>query len=258
MFTIIIATHDRPMLLGRALRSLIDQTYQDFQVIIIADESKYIPPYNELLLLAGRYIYVLRSGTPGPAESRNVGLALVKTDYTLFLDDDDTFEPGHLAGLAKAIGTLRPEIAYCDFQVIDEDRNLSPPQILKTYPINLGLIDVKSLYVKNTIPNCALVFSSSLIASLRFDPTLIIYEDWDFLLHATRRAPLTHVEINSVFIHKSWAEGAANQRRGAGSNDKVVEQTLQIYKRHPAPDDIRLARQKFFVGAGLNLPIEEF
>ena len=101
MFSIIVPTHDRPELLARALRSLQAQTWRDFTVIVVSDSPRYVAPYAELQALQGRYLYVLRSSGPaGPAASRNLGQRLAQAPYLMFLDDDDSFEPDHLARLA--------------------------------------------------------------------------------------------------------------------------------------------------------------
>ena len=258
LFTIIIAAHGRPWLLGRTLKSLLDQTCQDFFVIVVADEALSPPPYEELKGLAGRYLYILRSGVPGPAESRNLGLELTKTDYVVFLDDDDTFEPNHLAALAEQIDPARPQIAYCSFKLVDEDREAIPPKILKVSAAYIGSVNPSSHLIRGIIPNSCLVFSTSITKNIRFDSSLVIYEDWDFLLEAMKIAELTYINVNSVLIHKSWGETMANQRRGSSHNDRLVEQTLLIYRKHPAPEEIRKARQNFFLDAGLTLPLELF
>jgi glycosyltransferase involved in cell wall biosynthesis len=103
MFTIIVPTHDRPALLARTLRSLSAQTWSDFTVVVVSDSARYVAPYAELQALEGRYVYVLRSGSPGPAASRNMGQRLADATYLLFLDDDDSFEPQHLAVLAARL-----------------------------------------------------------------------------------------------------------------------------------------------------------
>ena len=110
MFTIIIPTHDRPYLLHRALQSLARQTFRDFTVIIVSDSSQYIAPYADLGTLPGRYLYVLRNDRPGPAESRNLAIELVTTEYAFFLDDDDALEETHLEALAAVVRNSRPEI----------------------------------------------------------------------------------------------------------------------------------------------------
>ena len=93
LFTVIVTTHLRGPLLARALASLRAQTFQDFEVIVVADAldagtaqacAEWLRPQDQFLK---------RSGKPGPAESRNVGLRLAKGEWILYLDDDDTHEP---------------------------------------------------------------------------------------------------------------------------------------------------------------------
>ena len=60
LFTIIIPTHSRPILLRRALQSLAAQTYKHFQVIIVDDDAAYVPPFESFRALEGRYTYVIR------------------------------------------------------------------------------------------------------------------------------------------------------------------------------------------------------
>lgn len=260
MFTIIVTTHERPHLLRRTLRSLIEQTYQDFQVIIVSDSSLYLPPYEELLLLEGRYTYVIRSGIHGPAESRNIGVQLAQTDYVMFLDDDDTFESSHLESLANCIGDQRPDIVYCNFQIWKEDRTINPPKLVSAEAFSLEGVDHDSLYIKNVIPNNCLIYRKDVIKDIKHDTTMRLYEDWDFLLQCLGGSKLTYLPIFSVIIHKTIsADAEENMRRGNTRQDLVVSTTLDLYKKYKAPsDDVRLARQSFFAAAGFDLDISFF
>lgn len=260
LFTIIITTHDRPLLLRRALQSLIAQTYQDFKVIIVSDSAAYIPPYEEFLALQGRYVFVLRSGVNGPAESRNMGLALANSKYVMFLDDDDAFEPTHLESLAAFIGDSSPDILFCSFSICTEDRTKNPPEAVSFETFSIAEITRESIYVRNTIPNNCLIYRREIIANNMHDTSLRIYEDWDFLLLCLREHALTYVPIYSVVIYKTISpEAEENMRRGNTRNDLVCSATLDLYKKHPAPDmETRLARQSFFSSAGINLPLDSF
>ena len=188
-------THDRPLLLRRTLASLIAQTHADFQVVVVADSAAYVPPYQELHALHGRFTYVIRSGEPGPAASRNLGLQVAEGDYIVFLDDDDTFQPGHLAALARAIGSgqARPELLFCDFQVQNEDRTVFPPTPLSSQAASIADVTADSIYVRNRIPNSCLAYRRDVVAAVRHVTDLIIYEDWDFLLACLRGRTLRHV-----------------------------------------------------------------
>lgn len=257
MFTIIIPTHDRPVLLRRTLQSLIKQSYRHFTVIIVDDSGAYIPPYEILQELQGRYVYMIRSGIKGPAESRNMGLDLVRSPYVIFLDDDDTFEPEHLQALAEQIGDSAPEIVSCDFRVVNEDRTQTPPLQLSTGNASTLASNATTVFIINRIPNSCLAYRRDVVAAVRYATDMVIYEDWDFLLSCIKGRVLRHVPINSVNIHKSLANAPENMRRGNSRDDLIAEAMLHLYKKHQAPDmATRLARQSLMASAGVPLPLE--
>lgn len=259
VFTIIIPTHDRPALLHRTLMSLARQTFRQFSTIIVSDSSQYIPPYEAFKALPEPAIYMLRSGKPGPAESRNYAIPLVRTPYALFLDDDDTFAPDHLENLAKAIehgGYAANDIVYCDFSVEEEDRSSQPPTSLKRSALSIPGVSRESIFISNVIPNSCLAFPTPILQSARFDPSLILFEDWDYLLACLADARLVHVPLNSVIIHKSHVAGEENIRRGNVNHEHLFGTTLAIYQRHRAPDEnTRQARHQRFLAMGIDIPV---
>ena len=261
MFTIIIPTHDRPLLLTRTLQSLSAQTCQDFKVVIVSDTAGYLPPYQELAKFDQRFDYVLRcSGTPGPAASRNLGLAIADGEYILFLDDDDTYRPDHLARLKARLLQDKPELLFYDFQIQNEDRTVFPPTPLPGgQPVSIADVTFDSVYVRNRIPNSCVAYRRDVLAGVRNETDLIIYEDWDFLLAAMHGRRLAHYATDGVVIHKSQATAPENMRRGNSRDDKIVEVMLQLYRKHPAPNmQTRLARQSLMAGAGVVLDLANF
>ena len=258
MFTIIIPTHNRPELLRRTLRSLAEQTYKDFKVIIIDDSSNYLPPYDEFLKLKNQYIYILRSGVNGPAESRNMGMAIADSEYILFLDDDDTLEAGHLQTLATHIGSTSPALLFCDFKVQNEDRTTSPPKHLSTDEISISDVTKNSVFVRNRIPNSCLVYRRDVISSVKYEADMLIYEDWDFLLECLKKHNLVHVPSSSVVIHKSRATSPENMRRGNTHDEKIVEVMHYLYNKHPGQNmETKLARQALMASAGISIALEQ-
>ncbi len=258
MFTIIVPTHDRPALLARTLRSLSAQTWRDFTVVVVSDSPRYVAPYAELQALEGRYVYVLRSGDPGPAASRNLGQRLADAPYLLFLDDDDSFEPDHLAVLAARLQISLPPLLVCDFKVRHEDRSTSPPHALGSAEVSLADVTADSVYVRNRIPNSCIAYRRDILADIRHAPDMELYEDWDFLLQCLRSHPLAHCASAGVVIHKSAADAPENMRRGNGSDDRIVAVMLDLYRRHPARNpETRLARQALLGSAGVPVPLDQ-
>lgn len=267
MFTIIIPTHDRPLLLKRTLASLIAQTCQDFKIVVVSDTPGYLPPYQELTQLDQRFDYVLRgTGVPGPAASRNLGLAMAEAeagadaDYILFLDDDDTYRPDHLARLKARLAQDRPELLFCDFQVQNEDRTVYPPALLPGgQALSIADVTFDSVFVRNRIPNSCVAYRRDVLRGVRHETDLIIYEDWDFLMAAMRGRKLVHFATDGVVIHKSQATAPENMRRGNTRDDKIVEVMLELYRKHPAPNlATRHARQALMAGAGVVLDLAHF
>lgn len=92
-FTIITPTYNRPTELTRAVESVLNQTYQDFQIIIINDSPDYnYQQFENKYLNNQKIIYIKNKYNSGVNFSRNIALEKTKdlnSDYVLFLDDDD-------------------------------------------------------------------------------------------------------------------------------------------------------------------------
>ncbi|AEE20035.1 glycosyltransferase involved in cell wall biosynthesis [Dokdonia sp. Hel_I_63] len=100
MISIIIATYNRAAYIGETLSSIINQTYTDFECIIIDDGSTD----NTSDIVAAitkedsRFTYIIRPETvkKGANHSRNYGYSLSKGNYVKFFDSDDVMLPTHL------------------------------------------------------------------------------------------------------------------------------------------------------------------
>lgn len=108
--SVVVPTHDRPVLLRDAVRSALDQDYAgDVEVIVVPDACEIdladlrVPDRHTLRV-------VPNDRTRGLAGARNTGILAARHDLVAFLDDDDTWHPGKLASqvdLLAAEPTLR-------------------------------------------------------------------------------------------------------------------------------------------------------
>jgi succinoglycan biosynthesis protein ExoA len=91
--TVVILTYNSAATVGACLESLVQQTYKDFEVIVVDDDSvddtiKVVSGYSAKLRLS-----VTRNGSRVIPRGRNIGLAESGRDYVAFLDSDDAAEP---------------------------------------------------------------------------------------------------------------------------------------------------------------------
>ncbi len=95
--SIILATYNRAHYIKEALDSILAQTYQNWECIIIDDRStdNTAEIVNEYIEKDNRFIYFFKpeSKPKGLPASRNVGLDLATGDYIVFVDDDDIVHP---------------------------------------------------------------------------------------------------------------------------------------------------------------------
>ena len=236
-FTIIIATHNRPVLLRRTILALATQTFKDFFVIIVDDTGSFLPPYQELKNLEDRYAYLIAPAFQGPGESRDMAVKMANSDYVLFLDDDDTYRPNHLHRIAEKIDNSATNIYFTDFTVINEERSeIAPPQFISHQSITISDATKDDIYVLNRIPNCCLVYPLKAIRTIQHDYDMKVYEDWDYLLQCLKKYDLEHLPIDSVNIHKCEPKDTNNFRRGNMNNEFIFETTAMLHQRYAAPN----------------------
>lgn len=105
LFSVIIPTHNGARFLERAVRSVLNQSASDYEVIIVDDGSTDATPalIEELVGQAAGTVHALRQDNRGPGAARNHGVGVASGRYLLFLDDDDELLPDALALFARAI-----------------------------------------------------------------------------------------------------------------------------------------------------------
>lgn len=126
--TIIVPIYKVEPFLRDCLESITNQTYRNFQCILVDDCS----PDNcgkicdEYVKLDNRFLVVHKEKNEGLSEARNTGLDLIEdTDYVCFIDSDDFVHPQYLEILYNTILQTNTEIVECKFYPIEENTTYS-------------------------------------------------------------------------------------------------------------------------------------
>ncbi len=111
-FSVIITTYNRAQLLRRALNSLVSQTEEDWEAIIVDDESTD-DTYLQVLPYLTTYVKIkyIKKAHSGEALSKNEGIRVSNGRFISFLDSDDEYDPGHLDS-RKAILMQNPLVKF--------------------------------------------------------------------------------------------------------------------------------------------------
>lgn len=158
--SVIIPTYNSGQYLCEAIDSVFEQTYHNFEILVIDDGSEDNTP--ELVGLYGDRVQYMRQENAGPSRARNRGILASKGSYTAFLDADDIWLPRKLE---KQIELLRkaPDAAliYSGFTKFDIEsdeevsvlpENISPKnmfdRLLADTIICLSTVVIRTLILK--------------------------------------------------------------------------------------------------------------
>lgn len=190
--------------LRQALASVADQSYSNIEVIVVNALGAEHPRLEDHC-----GTFPLRVVNPGGPLSRsragNLGLEAATGRYLIFLDDDDWFLPGHIAGLMMALGDQeKAQAAYADIVCMRETADHGWQQV---YVYNKSF-DRTALFIQNYLPIHAVLFARALIEDgCRFDEGLDVYEDWDFWLQVVARTDFVHVPQASAVYRIASSSG---------------------------------------------------
>ena len=134
--SVIIPTYNRADVLSRAIESVLEQSYQDFELIIVDDGStdgteSVVHQYDD-----DRLIYITQSNA-GANAARNRGIKAATGEYIAFLDSDDEFLPLKLARCVNVLSQAPPSCGgvYSSFRKI-RDGKVETVSIADPGPLN--------------------------------------------------------------------------------------------------------------------------
>jgi len=201
LISIIIPTYDRSAFLKEAIESVLKQTYQSFELIVV-DDGSTDDTAGVLSRYAGK-ISALSVNHGGPSAARNYGIKAARGDYIAFLDSDDLWLPGKLAAQMHFFHN-NPEARICQTEEIwmRNSVRVNPRQKHKKYS---GWIFDKCLPLCVVSPSAVMIHRSVFKQVGLFDETFPACEDYDLWL---RIAPLYPIYlIDKPFIIKRGGHG---------------------------------------------------
>lgn len=123
--SVVIPTHNRPELLKRAIQSVLDQSFQDFEIIVVDDGAEERGEEVVSGFRDKRINYVANQVSEGAPATRNKGMVNSKGEYIAFLDDDDEWLKDKLKKQVEALEREDKSVVmvFCGIKKYDEHGN---------------------------------------------------------------------------------------------------------------------------------------
>lgn len=133
--SIVIPVYNVERYLHRCLNSVINQTYQNLEIILVDDGStdnsgKICDEYA----VKDNRVVVVHKENGGLSDARNVGIERIHGEYLAFIDSDDFVSRHYVQGLLDALLECQADIAFCRYlKVLDNDGFKTKPKSVKLH-----------------------------------------------------------------------------------------------------------------------------
>lgn len=247
LVSVVIPTYNRTAFVGKAVASVLNQTFDDYEVIVVDDGSTDSTKDN--LKKFGDRIRYIHQKNSGVSAARNTGIAAAAGKWIAFLDSDDEWKPDYLLEQIKrvsAVAGLSMQAADCTVIDINGDSETyfeinGATGILKGK--NYLCIDKPFSFVVTHGPwiVCSIIFLREAISRAGpFDTSISISEDLDFVARVSLQGGfgLVNKDLVTAYRRRESTECLTNQaKKNPFGARKSTERILEKLKAIPSLDD---------------------
>ena len=229
--SVVIPLFNQAQYLPEAVESVLDQTYHDFEIIVVDDGST-----DESFAAARQYgekTRYIRQEKTGLGGARNTGIKASQGELIGLLNADDRWLPTYLETMVR-LADENPEAAvyYCCAQAMDEHSN-DLPQIFGGKSLPVKLMYESLLRANILIPSTVLVRKAIVSAAGLFDQTLRDIdscEDWDLWLRIAPKHDFVGVPMR-LTRYRLYGNTVSSPLTG------VQTAVRAVIEKHFGPDD---------------------
>ncbi len=245
--SVVLPTRNRARSIGRSIESVLDQTFTDFELIIVDDHSTDATDDVMTRYLGDHRVRFVSSVRHGCAAARNVGVMLARGRYVAFQDSDDEWLPRKLEKAVDALTQAGPQVGvlYTDMLAVDTEGRLGgfgAPDVERGVLINERKLDyqvcgigIQSAVIRRECFDVVGLFDEELRRWIDLDLFIRLSDRYDFI--RSREALV-------VYSHSSPADCISNDRPA------LVEARIRMlakYEYRLRPHPRQFAMQYFHI-----------
>ena len=189
MISVIMPLYNNEIYIVEAIQSVINQTYKDWELIIIndasTDNSKFIVQKFLEEEKDNRIVFIDLKENKGVSFVRNLGMKKAKGEYISFLDSDDLWDKNFLNELYRKIKETNGKLVYSKFAYFYNGDNIKINKaVMREGKIDKFIVKKKCRYeTEYTFHICAILVKKSLIETykIKFPEDQNLFEDGLFL-----------------------------------------------------------------------------
>jgi glycosyltransferase involved in cell wall biosynthesis len=234
----IIPVYNGAKYIERSIRSVLDQTVQPTEFIVVDDGSTdNSRDIIERMAAKNPSIRIITKPNGGQSSARNLGVASSTSSLIAFLDQDDAWYPDHLSELAKPFRKSPSRLGwvYSDLDQVDIDWNMVCHEFLQTMPTQHPKRDIVVCLQQDMfiLPSAALITREAFESVGGFDERLSGYEDDDLFLRLFRKGYANAFVRKALSAWRIHMESTSYTPRMARSRLVYMKKLIEFFPDNP-------------------------
>lgn len=182
LISVIIPTYNRGYVLKRAIDSVLNQTHESLELIIVDDGStddtkQLVDSIDDKRL--GYYLL----NHKGACAARNFGIDMAKGSYIAFQDSDDSWRKNKLERQLEIMKEKDASIIFCSSRRWNPAGTVS---VIFPDDIREGFLNYDEISVDNFVKTQCLLMKKECLNDVRFNPDLPRFQDWDLAMRLSK------------------------------------------------------------------------
>jgi hypothetical protein len=190
LISVILPTRERPDSLRRAVASVLRQTYENWELLIVNDSAEPVGPITD-----DERIRIIDASGRGVAAARNLGLSQASGDVIAYLDDDNLMDPDWLKAIALTLEQAPETEIMIGAQLVTPEPGAGEHHTIR-FPARF---DWERLIEANYVDMGMLAHRGG--NQTRFADELPAMVDWDFVVRLTKdRTPTMVPALSGLYL----------------------------------------------------------
>lgn len=251
MISVIIPTYNRGKMVVRAIKSVLDQTYQDIECIVVDDASTDDTECQISEIRDSRLHYLKLPQNRGACFARNAGVEASKGEYIAFQDSDDIWLPCKLEKQLAFLDATQSDIVFC--QMLSSNLITGKKYYFPNCFFSNKKVNGAQILSGNFASTQTLLGKRACFLQCPFDIHLHRMQDWDLMIALIQRYHVSY--LREVLVHSFVGQDSitSNPEKGIVSCQYLLKKWKNYYTGHArALSSVYTLMVKFQIQKGEN------
>ncbi len=216
LVSVIIPTYNRGYTIKRAIDSVLAQTHENLELIIVDDGStddtkQLIDSIDDKRL---SYYYLEHKGA---CTARNFGIDKAKGSYIAFQDSDDSWRKNKLERQLELMNEKEASIIFCSSERWNPAGTIS---VVFPDDIEDGFMNYEEIAVDNFVKTQCLLMKKECLENIRFNPDLPRFQDWDLAMRLSKIYKIYYT--SEILVDAYVQDDSISKNKKAAEEAKII------------------------------------